>query len=187
MNVRFLCIALLSLVLGGCLVTFDETLPPVTAAPAALLGDWTLVDDWGDTRLLRIERIGDNRYRAHFTRQGPAASKAPATDNGRFDFTVARHGERWYFSARLPQGDAGRYLLGGFELSAAGELLIYSLDVARLRQALSEGRLGAVPGADAPGEGLWFRGPLQPLFAYLDDPANSDAFTLAAHYWRATP
>jgi hypothetical protein len=103
----------------------------------------------------------------------------------RVDFTVSRHGNRWYASAAMPQAYGGRYAIAGFELTEQGELVIYNLDVDQIKQALARQTLqGEVYEADK-NEGVLVASPQGQVFAYLDDPANSDVFVEIARYRRA--
>lgn len=180
-------IALSFLLLTGCLVTFPDPLPATQAAPAALLGKWYSKDAWGDHVNLQITRVGTHHYRA-----SSRAVEPTDDDNGkkrvsldRVDFTVSRHGNRWYASAAMPQAYGGRYAIAGFELTEQGELVIYNLDVDQIKQALARQTLqGEVYEADK-NEGVLVASPQGQVFAYLDDPANSDVFVEIARYRRA--
>lgn len=59
------CLVVLSfLLLGGCLVTFKEPIPPREAAPSHLLGTWSRENEWKEEQFLEITRSGSNVYRA---------------------------------------------------------------------------------------------------------------------------
>lgn len=174
------------LLLSGCLVTFREPLPATQAAPAALLGKWTSKDAWGDHVNLQLSRIGPNRYRA-FSRALEASDsgsrKRVSVDQ--VDFTVARHGSRWYASAAMPAEYGGRYAVAGFELTDEGELVVYNLDVEQVKQALAQKALSGEVYEAEKNEGVLVQDPLEQVFAYLDDPANSDVFVEIARYRKA--
>ena len=51
---RVAVVALSFLFLSGCLVTFKEPLPASEAAPAALVGQWTSKNAWGEPLNLQI-------------------------------------------------------------------------------------------------------------------------------------
>ncbi|MFZ2319087.1 MAG: hypothetical protein WAW12_04370, partial [Pseudomonas sp.] len=61
---RVAIVAVVCLVLNGCLVVFKEPIPPVEAAPTQLLGSWMRQNEWGEQLLLDISRSADNRYNA---------------------------------------------------------------------------------------------------------------------------
>ena len=175
---RVVLLTLSFLLLGGCLVTFDEPLPANQAAPKALLGQWSSKDAWGQPLRLSISRAGGNTYKAVARAQG----KAPEE----YAFTVARHGNRWYLSAGVPKRLGGNFLIGGFDIVDGKELVIYNLDVEQVQQAVAKkelsGRSTAVP--DDNGEGVLIDSPAQRVLAYLDDPANSDLFVEVARFQR---
>ncbi|MHA5868241.1 hypothetical protein ACVSMD_37875, partial [Pseudomonas aeruginosa] len=51
------CLVVLSfLLLGGCLVTFKEPIPPREAAPSHLLGTWSRENEWKEEQFLEITR-----------------------------------------------------------------------------------------------------------------------------------
>ncbi|MCO7521323.1 MULTISPECIES: hypothetical protein [unclassified Pseudomonas] len=176
---RVVLLTLSFLVLGGCLVTFDEPLAANQQAPKALLGQWSSKDAWGQPLKLSISRAGGNTYKAVARAQG----KAPEE----YAFTVARHGNRWYLSAGVPKRLGGNFLIGGFEIVDGKELVVYNLDVEQVQQAVANkelsGRSTAV--ADDNGQGVLIDSPAQRVLAYLDDPANSDLFVEVARFQRA--
>ncbi|WAH57607.1 hypothetical protein LZ023_32360 [Pseudomonas silvicola] len=174
---RLLLIAVSSLLLGGCLVSFDEPLPAGQTAPAALVGHWVSKDAWGQHLSLRIKRQGTDHYTAISTPAGQARDVV--------DFTVAGHGSRWYASARMPAQYGGQYALVGFELTDDGALVVYNLDVERIQQALQQHALNGATVETKDGEGVRVASDLSQVFAYLDDPANSDVFVEMARYTRA--
>lgn len=174
---RLLLIALWSLLLSGCLVGFKDPLPPSQAAPAGLVGHWVSRTAWGQHLALAIKRQDANHYLAISTPAGQ-----PRDEVG---FTVAGHGSRWYASARMPADYGGQYALVGFELADDGALVVYNLDVERIQQAIARHALSGA-GLDTPqGEGVRVDSGLDQVFAYLDDPANSDVFVEIARYTRA--
>ena len=183
MNVWRVLIALSCLLLSGCLVTFNEPLPANEAAPIPLLGQWSRKDEWGERFYLDITRAGSNLYEARTYEGSP--------DNldslEKYGFTVAHHGRRWYLSAGLPQNLGGNFAIAGFELTADNELVIFTLDVDRVRQELEAGRLQGKPVDTQEGEGVLITSPLDAVFAYLDDQANSDVFIEVARYQRVGP
>jgi len=176
---RVVLLTLSFLLLGGCLVTFDEPLPANQPAPKALLGQWSSKDAWGQPLKLNISRAGDNTYKAVARAQG----KAPEE----YVFTVARHGNRWYLSAGVPKRLGGNFLIGGFEVIDGKQLVIYNLDVEQVQQAVDEkelsGRSTQVPEDNGPG--VLIDSPTERVLAYLDDPANSDLFVEVARFQRS--
>ena len=172
-------IALSFLLLSGCLVTFKEPLPADQAAPAALLGKWTSKNAWGEPLTLELKRIATNRYQAITYPQGAARQHET------YDFTVSRHGSRWYLSAAVPERLGGHFTIAGFELDDQHELVLYSLDLEQINQALGQKALSGDAFTTTEGDGVLIRSTLPEVFAYLDDPANSDVFVEAAHFTRA--
>lgn len=172
-------LALSFLLLGGCLVTFNEPIPANQAAPKALLGKWTSKDAWGEPLNLQISRAGGNAYKAVATAKGKPRQE--------YAFTVSRHGNRWYLSAGVPKRLGGNFLIGGFEVIDSKELVVYNLDVEQVGQALEKkelsGRTVEVP--EENGEGILIDSPAARVLAYLDDPANSDLFIEVARFQRA--
>jgi hypothetical protein len=176
---RVVLLTLSFLLLGGCLVTFDEPLPANQSAPKALLGQWSSKDAWGQPLKLSISRAGGNTYKAVARAQG----KAPEE----YAFTVARHGNRWYLSAGVPKRLGGNFLIGGFDFADGKELVLYNLDVEQVQQAVAKKELSGhsttVP--DDNGEGVLIDSPAERVLAYLDDPANSDLFVEVARFQRS--
>lgn len=179
MKARSLLLALSFLLLGGCLVTFNEPMPANEAAPKALLGKWSSKDAWGEPLSLTISRSGGNAYKA------VAVGKDKKRDE--YAFTVSRHGNRWYLSAGVPKRLGGNFLIGGFDVIDGKELVVYNLDVEQINQAVEKkelsGRTYAVP--EDNGEGVLIDSPAERVLAYLDDPANSDLFIEVARFQRA--
>jgi len=172
-------IALSFLLLSGCLVTFKDPLPADQAAPAALLGKWTSKNAWGEPLSLELKRIAANRYQAVTAHQGQSRQRET------YDFTVSRHGSRWYLSAAVPQRLGGRFTIAGFELNDQHELVLYNLDLEQINQALGQKALSGETFTTTEGDGVLISSPLPEVFAYLDDPANSDVFVEAARFTRA--
>lgn len=172
-------LALSFLLLGGCLVTFNEPIPANEPAPKALLGKWTSKDAWGEPLALQISRSGGNAYKAVATAKGKKADE--------YAFTVSHHGNRWYLSAGVPRHLGGNFLIGGFEVIDGKELVVYNLDVEQINQALAKqelsGRSVEVP--EDNGQGVLIDSPSARVLAYLDDPANSDLFVEVARFQRA--
>ena len=172
---------LLSVVLlGGCLVTFKDPIPAKDAAPASLLGQWSRIDEYGEEQILEVSRTRDGLYRA-FSYYGNNGNTDSAED---LPFTVAHHGQRWYFSASLPKSEGGNYVLGGFEITDKDELVVYSVDVESVLQAIDKGQLQGQKVDSQQGAGALIASPLEKVYAFLDDPANADAFGEALRFQR---
>ncbi|MDX1723750.1 MAG: hypothetical protein R3355_11700 [Pseudomonas sp.] len=176
-------VALSLLLLSGCLVTFNDPIPANEAAPIPLLGEWSRKDEWGERFYLDITRAGSNLYEAR-TYEG---SPDNLDSQEKYGFTVAHHGRRWYLSAGLPENLGGNFAIAGFELTTDNELVIYNLDVDRILQELEAGRMQGKPVDTQEGVGVLISSPLDVVFAYLDDQANSDVFIEVARYQRAGP
>ncbi len=174
-----LLLALSFLLLGGCLVSFTQPLPTGQAAPAALLGKWTGKNAWGEPLDLQLSRLDGNRYQAVSRSNGKV--RAPDV----YEFTVARHGSRWYLSAAVPERFGGHFVLAGFELDDQHELVLFSLDMEQINQALGQKSLSGRSFSTEAGDGVLVDSTLANVFAYLDDPANSDVFVEAARFQRA--
>jgi hypothetical protein len=172
-------IALSFLLLSGCLVAFKAPLPADEAAPAALLGKWTSKNAWGEPLSMELNRIAGNRYMAVSHGKGKSQREV-------YEFTVSRHGNRWYLSAALPARLGGHYTIAGFELTEQRELVLYGLDLEQINQALGQKALTGQPFSTAQGDGVLIDSALPQVFAYLDDPANSDVFVEAARFQRAS-
>ncbi|MHC2145389.1 hypothetical protein [Pseudomonas sp. 210_17 TE3656] len=179
MKARSLLLALSFLLLGGCLVTFNEPMPANEAAPKALLGKWTSKDAWGEPLTLQISRSGGDAYKA------VAIGKDKKRDE--YVFTVSRHGNRWYLSAGVPKRLGGNFLIGGFEIIERKELVVYNLDVEQVSQAVKKKELSGrtYEVSEENGEGVLIDSPAERVLAYLDDPANSDLFIEVARFQRA--
>ena len=175
---------LLSVVLlGGCLVTFKEPIPAKEAAPQQLLGQWSRIDEYGEEQFLEISRTGEGLYRA-FSYYDDSGNTDSAED---LAFTVAHHGQRWYLSASLPKSQGGNYVLAGFEITDKDELVVYSLDVEQILQAMAKGTLQGQKVDSEQGAGALVASPLDKVYAYLDDPANAEVFSEALRFQRVTP
>lgn len=181
MNAWRVLFALSFLLLGGCLVSFKDPIPPTEAAPMPLLGGWTRQDEWGEQLYLDISRAGSNQYKA----QAFVGSPDNLASLEEYGFTVAHHGRRWYFSAGLPRALGGNFAIAGFELTKGGELVLYNLDIERIVQELETGRLQGEVVETPQGDGALISTPLEQVLSYLDDPANSDVFVEVARYQRA--
>ena len=175
---RVMVIFLAFLLLGGCLVSFKEPLPANEAAPQGLLGKWTSKNAWGEAQNLELTRVGQDRY------QAVSYFKARPKEREAYPFTVSRHGNRWYLSAKVPAQYGGHFTIAGFELNDRQELVIYHLDLEQIRQALGQQRLQGEPFTTDEGDGVLVNSNMDQVFAYLDDPANSDVFVEAARYQR---
>ncbi len=129
-----------------------------------------------EEQFLEITRSGSNLYRA--------LSYVDSKDNTEsvedYGFTVAHQGRRWYLSAGLPKSLGGNFTLAGFEITDGDELVIYNLDVERIVEDLGAGQLDGETVDSDQGAGALVRSPLADVFAYLNDPANSDVFVEAA-------
>ena len=62
--------------------------------------------------------------------------------------------------------------------------MIYDLDLDQIKQAIGQSALNGEPVETAEGTGTLIKSPSAEVFAYLDDPANSDVFVEAARYKR---
>jgi hypothetical protein len=131
-------------------------------------------------QFLDIRRAVSNLYQARVY--------ADSVDNlgnaDEYGFTVAHHGLRWYLSAGLPKKLGGNFAIAGFELTENNELLVYTLDIERILQDIQGGALQGQRVDTAEGDGALISSPWPAVFAYLDDPANSDVFVEAARYQR---
>ena len=175
---RVVVIALSFLLLSGCLVTFKEPLPASEPVPKGLLGKWTSTNAWGEPMNLELTRLSDNRY------QAVSYFKAKPREREAFPFTVARHGSRWYLSAPVPAQFGGHFTIAGFELNEKHELVVYNLDLEQIKQAMAQKALSGEGLQTDDGEGVLIDSDLHQVFAYLDDPANSDVFIEAVRYQR---
>jgi hypothetical protein len=175
---RGVLIALSFLLLSGCLVTFKDPLPASAPAPKGLLGTWSSTNAWGEPMNLELTRVGTDRY------QAITWFKARPHEREAYPFTVSHHGSRWYLSAKVPARYGGQYTIAGFELTDKLELVVYSLDLEQINQAIKQKTLDGQPFPTDDGDGVQVDSSLDKVFAYLDDPANSDAFVEAARYQR---
>lgn len=173
-------VALSFLLLSGCLVTFKDPIPANEAAPIPLLGEWARTNEWGEQLYLQVSRAGPNVYKAK-TYVGSPDNLDSLEEYG---FTVAHHGRRWYLSVGLPKRLGANFAIAGFELTAGSELVIHSLDVDRILQELELGVLEGEAVETPEGNGALITSPLEAVFAYLDDQANSDVFIEVARYQR---
>ena len=103
---------------------------------------------------------------------------------------MSRHGSRWYVSAALPAKYGAKYVIAGFDLveseNGADELVVYDLDLERFQQLVGQKVFEGERVDTEKGDGMLISSPMDKVFAYLDDPANSDVFLAAAHYQRMT-
>ncbi|WP_339514559.1 hypothetical protein [Pseudomonas sp. RL_15y_Pfl2_60] len=173
-------VALSFLLLSGCLVTFKDPIPANEAAPIPLLGEWSRKNDWGELQYLEISRSGSNTYKA----RSFEGSLDNLDDVEEYGFTVAHHGSRWYMSTGLPKRLGANFVILGFELTRNNELVLYSLDVERMLQELEEGLWQGKMVEMPVGEGVLITSPMEQVFAYLNDPANSDVFIEVARFQR---
>jgi hypothetical protein len=180
MNAWRVLLAVSFLLLSGCLVTFTDPIPANEAAPIPMLGEWTRQNEWGERVYLHITRAGSNVYKARLYTDSPDNLESLEE----YGFTVAHHGRRWYLSAGLPKKFGANFAIAGFELTKAGELVLYNLDVDRILQDMEQGGLQGERVDMHEAEGLLISSPLAQVFAYLDDQANSDVFIEAARYER---
>lgn len=182
MNPMRVLVVLSLLLLGGCLATFKEPIPLGEKAPKHLLGTWAGMDEWGEERFLEITRKPDGSYHALAWRE-----RMDNRDKARgYDFTVAHHGRRWYLSVEAPKRLGGNYAFGGFELTDDDELVLYSLDIEQVQDALARGELEGETVDTEEGDGVLIASALPKVYGYLDDPANSDVFSEVARFVRAT-
>jgi hypothetical protein len=175
---RGVLIALSFLLLSGCLVTFKEPIPASDPAPKGLLGKWSSINAWGEPMNLELTRTGNERY------QAVTWLKASPGERDAYPFTVSRHGSRWYLSAKVPARFGGQYTIAGFELTDKHELVIYNLDLEQINQAIKQQTLDGQAFQTDDGDGVQVDSSLDKVFAYLDDPANSDVFVEAVRYQR---
>lgn len=170
------------LLLGGCLATFKEPIPAGETAPKYLLGTWAGMDEWGEERFLEITRKPDGGYHAQSWRE-----RLDNRDKARgYDFTVAHHGRRWYLSVPAPKRLGGNFAFGGFELTDDDELVLYSLDIEQVQEALAHGELEGQTVETEEGNGVLIASALPKVYRFLDDQANSDVFSEVARFARVT-
>jgi len=175
---RGVLIALSFLLLSGCLVTFKEPLATSDPAPKGLLGKWSSTNAWGEPMNLELTRLGNDRY------QAVTYFKAKPHEREAYPFTVSRHGSRWYLSAKVPAQYGGHFTIAGFELTDKHELVVYNLDLEQINQAIKQKALDGQAFQTDDGDGVHVDSNLDKVFAYLDDPANSDVFVEAVRYQR---
>jgi hypothetical protein len=171
-------IVLSLLCLSGCLVTFKEPIPAHDVAPKGLIGKWTSLNAWGEPLELEVSRSGHHEYKAVSYRKGDPKNR------DEYAFTVSRHGSRWYLSAGLPEKYGSNFVIAGFELTESHELVVYTLDVDRINQLIEQKTLTGQTLETEKGDGVLVTSPLDQVFEYLDDPANSDVFLEMARYQR---
>jgi hypothetical protein len=181
MNAWRALLAVSFLLLGGCLVTFRDPIPANEAAPIPLLGEWSRQNEWGDQQFLQITRAGSNVYKAQLYVDSP--DNLDSVEE--YGFTVAHHGRRWYLSAGLPMRMGANFAIAGFELTTSNELVVFNLDVDRILQEVQQGVLQGEVVESVEGDGVLISSPLEQVFSYLDDQANSDVFIEVARYQRA--
>jgi len=180
MNPMRVLVVLSFLLLGGCLATFKEPIPVGETAPQHLLGTWAGMDEWGEERFLDITRTAYGGYHAEAWRER-LDNRAEARG---YDFTVARHGRRWYLSVAAPARLGGHFAFGGFELTDDDELVLYSLDIEQMQEAMAKGELAGQVVDTEEGSGVLVASPLAKIYRFLDDPANSDVFVEVARFGR---
>jgi hypothetical protein len=184
MRVWSVLLALSFALLSGCLVTFKDPIPASNTAPPKLLGTWSSKNAWGEPLELEISRAGPERYKAVSYRKGDRKHR------DEYVFTVSRHGSRWYVSAALPDKYGANYVIAGFDLmdneNGADELVVYDLDLERFQQLVEQKVLDGERVDTVKGDGMLISSSMDKVFAYLDDPANSDVFLKAAQYQRMT-
>lgn len=168
------------LLLTGCLVSLPQPLQGIGTAPAALGGSWVSIDGWGDRRYLHVVPSGDDVYRAEVWR-GSLAERTRARSHY---FVSSRHGRRWYFSTPAPQRIGGNHALGGFELTADDDLVIFNLNAEALAEAVGSSRLEGELITTEEGDAVLLTSPQDAVFEFLDDPANSDLFVEVARFSR---
>ena len=184
MKVWSILLALSFALLSGCLVTFKDPVPSAQTAPPKMLGVWTSKNAWGEPLELEISRVGPDQYKAVSYQKGDRKNR------DEYVFTVSRHGSRWYVSAALPQKYGANYVIAGFDLinndDGADELQVYDLDLERMQQLVEQHVFDGHAVDTEKGDGVLITTPMDKVFAYLDDPANSDVFLTAALYQRMT-
>ena len=114
----------------------------------------------------------------------PSAISAPSPEREAYPFTVTRHGNRWYLSAKVPAQFGGNFTIAGFEITDKHELVVYNLDLEQIRQALTQKALSGQNFQTDDGDGVLIENSMDQVSAYLDDPANSDVFVEVVRYQR---
>jgi hypothetical protein len=173
--------ALSFLLLGGCLVVFREPLPANEQPPMALLGEWSRTNEWGEQMFLEVSRTSEQSFRARLMTGSPDNVEGAEE----YDFTVNRSGHRWYVSMRLPKRFGDNVALGGFEISSRNELILYSLDDELFVEQIKAGRMAGQVVEVAGEESARVTATTPQVLAFLNDPANSDAFVEAARFQRS--
>ena len=181
MNPFRLLICVAMLLLGGCLVVFREPLPANDQPPMALLGEWSRTNEWGEQMFLDISRAGDNSFKARVMAGSPDNLEGAEE----YVFSVNRSGPRWYFSLNLPKRFGDRFTVGGFEISSSNELIIYSLDDEVFVNEVKAGRLPGQVIEVAGEQSALVTASTAQMLAFLNDPANSDAFVEASRFQRS--
>ncbi|MDO7900025.1 hypothetical protein [Pseudomonas citrulli] len=175
---RAVVLAVSLLLLSGCLVSFKAPLPDAEAAPKGLLGHWTSTNAWGEPLNLELTKVGRHRY------QAISYFKARPQERETIPLTVSRHGSRWYLSAKVPARYGGHFVIAGFELTDQRELVVYTLDLEQINQAIGQKVLNGQANPSEAGDGVLVDSDMVTVFSYLDDPANSDVFSEAVRYRR---
>ena len=181
MNPFRLLICVAMLLLSGCLVAFREPLPANEQPPMAMLGEWSRTNEWGEQMFLDVSRTGDQSFKARLMTGSPDNLEGAEE----YDFTVNRSGHRWYFSMRLPKRFGDNFALGGFEISNRNELILYGLDDELFVEQIKAGHLPGQIVEVASEESALVTATTTQVLAFLNDPANSDAFVEAARFQRS--
>ena len=135
-------------------------------------------------RLGRAAGAGNIRGPRHHQYKAVSYRKGDRKNRDEYAFTVSRHGSRWYLSAELPEKYGSHFVIAGFELTESHELVVYTLDIDRIKQLIDQKTLTGQTLETEKGEGVLVSSPLDQVFAWLDDPANSDVFLEMARYQR---
>jgi len=169
------------LLLGGCLVVFREPLPANEQPPMALLGEWSRTNEWGEQMFLDISRASASSFTARLMTGSPDNLEGAEE----YTFSINRSGHRWYFSMPLPKRFGANFALGGFEISSRNELILYSLDDELFVEQVKAGRLPGQVVEVAGEESALVTATTAQVLAFLNDPANSDAFVEAGRFQRS--
>ncbi|MOA50602.1 hypothetical protein D3C78_1736400 [compost metagenome] len=86
----------------------------------------------------------------------------------------------------MPKKLGANFAIAGFELTTDNELVVYNLDVERIEQEVQDGKFQGQTVEMPDGDGVLITSPLDVVFGWLDDPANSDVFVEVARYQRST-
>ena len=173
--------ALSFLLLGGCLVALREPLPANDQPPLALLGEWSRTNEWGEHMFLSISRASATSFRARLTAGSPDNLEGAEE----YEFTVNHSGRRWYFSTRLPKRFGDNFAVGGFEITSSNELALYSLEDEFFVDEIKAGRIAGKVVDMADEQSALITAPAAQVLAFLNDPANSDAFVEAGRFQRS--